>query len=74
MKVVLVEPGPGREIADTGQVVAYGGEVEVSEELGVRLVEQEDVWARPTTNAAKAAIKAAAKQDGDAAEDTEGEA
>ena len=72
MKVVLVEPGPGREIADTGQVVAYGAEVEVSEELGTRLLEQEDVWARPTTNAAKAAVKAAKRDSG--AEDTEGEA
>ncbi len=78
MKVVLVEPGRGREIADTSQIVAYGDEVEVSEELGGRppkgdpsdedydpgagLLAQVDVWAKPGTKAAKEAAAAAAAE------------
>lgn len=54
-KVVNVDPtGASREIADTGQVVAFGEEVEVDSALADRLLEQ-SVWARPTTKAAKAA-------------------
>lgn len=56
MKVVNIDPtGADREIGETGQVVAHGAEVEVDADLGERLLEQTDVWARPTTKAAKAA-------------------
>lgn len=45
------------EIAETGQVVAYGEEVEIEDpELAERLLEQ-DIWVRPTTKAAKVAKK-----------------
>jgi len=57
VRVVNVEPTRATlEIADTGQIVAYGEEVEVEAELGERLLEQKS-WARPTTKAAKRAEK-----------------
>lgn len=55
-KIVLIDPLEGeRTIAATGQTVAHGEEVEVDSELAESLLEQSDVWARPTTKAAKAA-------------------
>lgn len=56
MKIVNIDPtGADREIADTGQIVAHGEEAEVDTALAERLLEQGDVWTRPTTKAAKAA-------------------
>ena len=56
MRLVNVDPtGAARMIGDTGQTVAHGDEVEVDSDLGERLLEQSDIWARPTTKAAKAA-------------------
>ena len=56
MRIVNIDPtGADRTIGVTGQTVAHGAEVEVDSELGERLLEQSDVWARPTTKAAKAA-------------------
>lgn len=59
MRIVNVDPtGATRVIGDTGQTVAHGEEVEVGDaELAERLLEQKTIWARPTTKAAKAAIK-----------------
>lgn len=55
VRIVNVDPTHAtREIGDTGQVVEYGQEVEVSSELADRLLQQ-SVWARPTTNVAKVA-------------------
>ena len=58
-RIVLIDPvGGGREIADTGQYVKYGEEVEIEDsDLAKSLLEQEDVWARPTAKAAKQAEK-----------------
>lgn len=73
MKIVNVsETRATLEIADTGQLVAYGEEVEVEDaelagaapsgtqgkegyDPGSGLLAQADVWAKPTTNRAKAA-------------------
>jgi hypothetical protein len=56
-RIVNVDPaGATRTIGDTGQTVAHGDEVEVDSDLAERLLEQ-DVWARPTTKAAKKAEK-----------------
>lgn len=58
MRIVNVDPtGASRVIADTGQTVDHGDEVEVDDALAERLLEQSTVWARPTTKAAKAAAK-----------------
>ena len=59
MKIVLIDPvGGGREIAATGQYVKFGEEVEIEDsDLAKSLLEQENVWARPTTKAAKQAEK-----------------
>ncbi|HEX8781153.1 MAG TPA: hypothetical protein VF728_08320 [Nocardioides sp.] len=59
VRIVNVDPTRAtREIADTGQVVAYGEEVEIEDsDLAERLLEQEQVWARPTTKSAKQAEK-----------------
>lgn len=59
MKIVNVDPtGASRVIGDTGQIVAHGDEAEVDDaELAERLLEQKTIWAKPTTKAAKAAIK-----------------
>jgi len=59
MRIVNVDPtGASRVIADTGQTVDHGGEVDVDDAaLAERLLEQSTVWARPTTKAAKAAAK-----------------
>lgn len=58
MKIVNIDPtGADRVIGDTGQLVAHGEEAEVDAELAERLLEQSDVWDRPTTKAAKAAGK-----------------
>jgi hypothetical protein len=52
-----------REIADTGQFAAFGEAVEIDDgALAELLLEQEEVWARPTTNAAKEAMAEAAKR------------
>lgn len=52
--------GQDREIEATGQIVAFGDSVEIDDSgLAESLLEQVEVWARPTTNAAKAAKKAA---------------
>lgn len=58
-RIVLVDPvGGGREIADTGQFVEFGEEVEIEDaDVAAALLEQENVWARPTTKAAKKAEK-----------------
>lgn len=56
MKIVNIDPtSADREIGETGQLVAHGAEVEVDAELGERLLEQSDIWARSTAKAAKAA-------------------
>lgn len=56
MKVVNVDPtGADRIIGDTGELVRHGAEADVDSDLAERLLEQSDVWARPTTKAAKAA-------------------
>ena len=55
-RIVNIDPtGAAREIIDTGDFVAHGESVEVPTELAERLLEQETVWARPTTKAARAA-------------------
>lgn len=58
-RIVNVDPTHAtREIADTGQSVAFGEEVEIEDnELAESLLEQSTVWARPTTKAAKKAEK-----------------
>lgn len=57
MRIVNIDPtGAGRIIADTGQYVEHGDDVDVEDrELAERLLEQSDVWVRPTTKAAKEA-------------------
>lgn len=56
MRIVNIDPtGADRIIADTGQNVPHGEEAEVDGDLAERLLAQSDVWARPTTKAAKAA-------------------
>lgn len=58
--VNICPTGQDREIEATGQIVAFGDSVEIDDaELADSLLEQVEVWARPTTNAAKAAKKAA---------------
>ncbi len=66
MRIVNIDPTGGtREIADTGQTVAVGEEVDVeNEDLAHRLLEQTDVWARPTTKVAKAIEKGKVTTDG----------
>lgn len=60
VRIVNVDPTQSdREIAEIGVNVPFGGEVEVEKELADRLLEQENVWARPTTKAAKQAEKEA---------------
>lgn len=54
--------GNAREITDSGDYVAFGEEVEVDSQLAERLLEQPDVWARPTTKAAKQASKDARRR------------
>lgn len=44
-------------IADTDQEVAYGDEVEVEDAALAESLIASGLWARPTTNAAKAAAK-----------------
>lgn len=57
MKIVNVDPtGAELTIGDTGQVAAFGDEVEVDSALAERLIET-GLWARPTTKAAKQAEK-----------------
>lgn len=55
MRIVNIDPtGADREIGETGEIVPHGAEADVDSELADRLLEQSDVWARPTTKAAKA--------------------
>jgi hypothetical protein len=56
VQIRLIEVGPGREIAETGQYVATGDEVEVDDTLGKSLCQQSDVWeaVKVTKTAAKA--------------------
>lgn len=57
MRIVNIDPtGASRIIPDVGEV-AHGADIEVDADLGERLLEQTDVWARPTTKAAKTAAK-----------------
>jgi hypothetical protein len=58
--VNICPTGQDREIEATGQIVPFGESVEVDDAaLAESLLEQVEVWARPTSNAAKAAKKAA---------------
>jgi hypothetical protein len=62
VRIVCIDPNAveayPRVIAATGQVVVCGEEVEVDDaDLAAALLEQDVVWARPTTKAAKAAEK-----------------
>lgn len=43
LRVTYTGPFEAVEIADSGQIVEFGEEVEVDDELGLRLLEQ-DVW------------------------------
>lgn len=58
-RIVNVDPTrQPRTIADTGQTAAFGEEIEIEDaELAERLLEQSEVWARPTSKAAKTAEK-----------------
>lgn len=62
MPVSIVYVGPsyeGVEIAETGQLALPGKPIEVEDsELAERLLEQ-DIWARPNTNAAADAARQA---------------
>jgi hypothetical protein len=61
MKVRYIGPaGDGVVIAETGQFCALGGEVEVFDQLGESLLEQESCW-QPVKS--KAAAKAAAEKE-----------
>jgi hypothetical protein len=46
-------------IGDTGDIVQHGQTIEVPDELGEALLQQEGEWAKPTTKVAKQAKKAA---------------
>lgn len=48
MKITYDGPFDAVEIAETGQVVEHGRTVEVPDELGKRLCEQ-DIWSEPKT-------------------------
>ena len=57
MKVQYIGPcAGGVEIAATGQVVAPGGVVDVPDDLGALLCEQESNWT-PATGPAKKPVK-----------------
>jgi hypothetical protein len=47
MKIQYVGPFDEVELAENGEVYKRGKVVEVEEELGKRLLQQEDNWARP---------------------------
>lgn len=58
-RIVYVGPFDGVEIADTGQYVGRGEEVEIEDnDLAENLLTQ-SIWARPTTKAAEHAAKVA---------------
>lgn len=62
VRIVCVDPNSRQEdprvILATGQSAAYGEEVEIEDsDLADSLLLQESVWARPTTKAAKDAVK-----------------
>lgn len=62
VRIVCIDPnavaGSARVIDATGQEAAFGDEIEVEDsDLAERLLEQSEVWARPTTKTAKAAKK-----------------
>ncbi len=62
VRIVCIDPNAvetaPRIIAITGQVAVCGDEIEVEDaDLAAALLEQDVVWARPTTKAAKAAEK-----------------
>jgi hypothetical protein len=62
VKVRYIGPaGDGVVIAETGQFCALGGEVEVFDQLGVSLLDQESCW-QPVTKS-KATAKAAAEKE-----------
>lgn len=60
VRIVCVDPNAAGfpRVIETGQEAGFGEEIEVEDsELAERLLEQGDVWNRPTTKAAKAAEK-----------------
>lgn len=62
MKIVCVDPNAhahNPRVLESGQSAAFGEEIEVDSDLADSLLEQEQVWAKPTTNAAKDAAKQA---------------
>jgi len=61
VRIVCVDPNAVAgfpRVIETGQEAEFGSEIEVDDsDLAERLLEQEAVWNRPTTKAAKAAEK-----------------
>lgn len=61
MKIVCVDPNAhahNPRVLENGQSAAYGEEIDIDDaELAASLLEQEGVWAKPSTNAAKDAAK-----------------
>ena len=61
VRIVCIDPNAvagSVRVIETGQEAAFGDEFEVEDsDLAERLLEQTDVWARPTTKTAKAAKK-----------------
>lgn len=72
LRITYVGPFEAVEIADSGQVVEFGEEVEVEDELALRLLEQ-DVWESedPAVEALQGLLALDAAQDPPVDDDTD---
>lgn len=63
MRIVCVDPNAhahNPRVLETGQSAAYGDELDIEDaDMAASLLEQEGVWAKPTTKSAKQAEKEA---------------